>query len=282
MALTNRQRARILTKQVNTTLRNLRRGERSTTKAVIGTLRKTREEISTLLKGVERFEMPYYRAMLTEIDDKILGFTERMGNSVRGAQGTAFGMGETLTDDILKLTDVISPGFAKLSDELIVASQSTATDLITGMTDDMRKDISRSLRRSILMGENNFQAARKIDKIIGVSKRFGYMNRSDKIARDQIGTAFSIARQEKDLQVSKDIPAMKKQWVSGPNPRHKDMGGGRGFVSHRDADGQIRDVDKPFDVGGEKIMFPRDPIAKPENKINCDCQSVPYMEEWGE
>lgn len=280
MPLTNRQKGKILKKKVRETLRNLKRGQRATSKEVIGSLKRAREEIATILRGAERFEMPYFRAMMSEIDGKISTFTDRMNNAVQGTQISAFNQGETLIDDILKGTGVVYAGGPKLSDELIVSAHEITSDAITGISDEMRKDISRSLRRSILTGENNYQAARKLDKIIGITKNKGYMNRADVIARTEINTAFSMARQEKDLQVSKDIPGLKKQWVSGPRPRHKDMGGGRGFVSHQDPNGQIRNVDEPFDVGGEKIMYPRDPSAKPENRINCDCQSVPYMAEW--
>ena len=59
------------------------------------------------------------------------------------------------------------------------------------------------------------------------------------------------------------------------------MGGGRGFISHRDVDGQIRAVNEPFDVGGEQMMAPRMGV-KPENNVNCNCQSEPYMEGWDE
>jgi hypothetical protein len=42
----------------------------------------------------------------------------------------------------------------------------------------------------------------------------------------------------------------------------------------------IRNVDEPFDVGGEKLMYPRDPAGSPGNTINCSCYTVPYMASW--
>jgi len=121
--------------------------------------------------------------------------------------------------------------------------------------------------------------ARGIDQIIGTSKQFGYLNRADIIARTEIGRAYSISRQARDEESAKILPGLKKQWISYPGARDKDMGGGRGFVSHVDANGQIRDVDQPFEVGGEELMAPR-MGEKAENNVNCRCQSVPYMEEW--
>lgn len=279
MPLTNKQKGRVLRKKVKETLRNLRRGQRATSKEVIGSLKRAREEIATILRGAERFEMPYFRAMMSEIDGKIGTFRDRMTNAVQGSQGTAFIQGENLIDEILQGAGVVYAGGPKLSTELIATAQEFTADAIGGISDEMRKDINRSLRRSILTGETNFKAARKIDKIIGISKKKGYLNRADIISRTEINRAYSIARQAKDEQVAEDLPELEKQWISGPRPRHKDMGGGRGFISHLDVNGQIRKVDEPFDVGGEKLMAPR-LGKKPENNVNCDCQSVPHMREW--
>lgn len=279
MPLTNRQKGKVLKKKVRETLRNLKRGQRATSKEVIGSLKRAREEIATILRGAERFEMPYFRAMMDDIDGKIVTFTDRMNGAVRDTQTFAFNQGENLIDDILKGAGVIYAGGPKLSDELIVSAHELSTDAITGISDEMRKDISRNLRRSLLTGENNYQAARKIDKIIGISKKKGYLNRADVISRTEINRAYSTARQAKDEQVVERLPELEKQWLSGPRPRHKDMGGGRGFISHADVNGQIRKVNEPFDVGGEKLMAPR-LGKKPENNVNCDCQSAPFMRDW--
>jgi uncharacterized protein with gpF-like domain len=40
---------------------------------------------------------------------------------------------------------------------------------------------------------------------------------------------------------------------------------------HVDADGQTVGAGDPFDVGGEELMFPGDPMGSDENTINCRC-----------
>jgi len=275
------EKARILHSKVNQTLKELRRLDKSTIKDVLRDLKRTRLEISEIFKGAERFEMPYYRAILGEIDEKIAGFRDRMSGSVLGAQDISFSSGANLSDDILKTAGVVF-GLPAISDELLVTAKEFSADLITDMSNEMRTDISRSLRRSLLMGENQFDSARRIDKIIGTKKTLGYMNRADKISRTEIGRAFSIARQAKDEAVAEQVPQMKKQWVTSQDTRvrNKDMGGGRGIISHVAAHGQIRKIDEPFDVGGERLMYPRDERGSPANTVNCRCQSIPYMEEW--
>jgi len=268
----------ILKKRVDDSLRGLRNNQRAAVKEVLADLNKTKTELTTLLKGAERFEMGYYRSILRGVNEKIDEFTGRMGKSVTDGQIQSFNAGSQLVPEVLKGVG-IDIAFGKLSDELIVTAKKLSVDYIKDMSKAMKDDIAREIRGAILKGENSFDAARKIDKIIGTSKTTGYLNRSDVIARTEIGRAYSIARQAKDEQVAEKVPKLKKQWVTGFNPRNKDMGGGRGFISHSEVDGQIRDVDQPFDVGGEQMMAPR-MGEKPENNVNCNCQSVPYMEEW--
>jgi len=268
----------ILKKRVDDSLRGLRNNQRAAVKEVLADLNKTKTELTTLLKGAERFEMGYYRSILRGVNEKIDEFTGRMGKSVTDGQVQSFNAGSQLVPEVLKGVG-IDIAFGKLSDELIVTAKKLSVDYIKDMSKAMKDDIAREIRGAILKGENSFDAARKIDKIIGTSKTTGYLNRSDVIARTEIGRAYSIARQAKDEQVAEKVPKLKKQWVTGFNPRNKDMGGGRGFISHSEVDGQIRDVDQPFDVGGEQMMAPR-MGEKPENNVGCNCSSIPYMEEW--
>ncbi len=54
----------------------------------------------------------------------------------------------------------------------------------------------------------------------------------------------------------------------------------RARINHDAIDGQIREVDKPFAVGGASLMYPRDPAGPAAETINCGCQSLPWMESW--
>ena len=40
---------------------------------------------------------------------------------------------------------------------------------------------------------------------------------------------------------------------------------------HARADGQTADLDRPFYVGGEKLMYPKDPNGSPNNTTGCRC-----------
>jgi len=93
------------------------------------------------------------------------------------------------------------------------------------------------------------------------------------IVRTELGRAFSTATQGRMEQARKaGVSGLKKQWRRSGKLHSR--------RTHDLADGQIREVDEPFLVGGEKIMFPRDPKASPKNTVNCGCTQLPYMDHW--
>ncbi len=41
--------------------------------------------------------------------------------------------------------------------------------------------------------------------------------------------------------------------------------------THQEVDGQVTDLSQPFYVGGYPMMYPGDPLAPPEEIVNCRC-----------
>jgi len=275
----------LVARRIRDNLKRLSLNTKSASKEILGLLKKTRLDISESLKGVSRFRMAYYRSMLREVDSKITFFETKMNNVLTGYQTISFKDGSTLSGKILTELKII-PDMPIITNKVLIASLSSSADLVKNLTASMRDDIARSLRRSILTGENNFEAARNIDKIIGISKKKGYMNRSDIITRTEINRVYSLSRQSSDEEAVKKVPELKKQWWTARDERVRPLYKGKIFPSrtkwnHSEVHGQIKDVNEPFIVSGERLMEPRDPAGSPGNVINCRCQSIPYMEEWG-
>lgn len=57
---------------------------------------------------------------------------------------------------------------------------------------------------------------------------------------------------------------LAKQWVTREDERVR--------PTHRDADGQLRFLDRPFTVGGASLMAPGDPAAPPSETVRCRCR----------
>ena len=62
----------------------------------------------------------------------------------------------------------------------------------------------------------------------------------------------------------------KKEWIATMDDRVRD--------THAQANGQVVSTNRPFEVGGEQLMYPGDPSGSPENILNCRCTEVPVLE----
>ena len=72
-------------------------------------------------------------------------------------------------------------------------------------------------------------------------------------------------------QIYKDWGVQKHEWLATLDDRVR--------PDHLEANGQIVKVGEPFDVSGEMLEYPGDPVGDPGNTINCRCTTVPIVEE---
>lgn len=91
-------------------------------------------------------------------------------------------------------------------------------------------------------------------------------HRTEMIARTETMRASNAGAQQQFTEWG----VKRKEWVSTLDDRVRD--------SHAAVDGQQRDIEEPFEVGGESLSYPGDPAGSPENTINCRCTEVPVME----
>lgn len=63
------------------------------------------------------------------------------------------------------------------------------------------------------------------------------------------------------------------EWLATQDDRVRD--------SHAQADGQVKPIDEPFDVGGYKMLYPGDASlgASPDEFVNCRCTTIPALPE---
>ena len=99
--------------------------------------------------------------------------------------------------------------------------------------------------------------------------------RAETITMTEAGRVLEAASQARKVAAASVVPGLQKQWYYGHSPRQP-------RPAHLAAHGQVRDVDKPFDVGGEKLMYPKDPAGSARNTIRCGCTSLPYHPRWEE
>lgn len=130
---------------------------------------------------------------------------------------------------------------------------------IKEVTDTTLREIREVLTRGEKEGWGITEYVEAIDRLY-LEKIIPY--RSEVIARTEVICASNLGSQAGARSL--DYP-MEKTWISTRDDRTRD--------DHDEADGQVRDIDEPYEVGGELLMFPGDTSlgASAKNVIKCRC-----------
>lgn len=122
-----------------------------------------------------------------------------------------------------------------------------------------KKQITASITSSILQGKSIGKMADDLQY------RIKDMNRTSAIraARTAATSAQNAGRQDTFEAAAKMGVQVRKRWVATKDKKTR--------TDHALVDGQTVDYDKPFIVGGEKMMFPGDGTASAGNVYNCRC-----------
>ena len=124
------------------------------------------------------------------------------------------------------------------------------------------KMMNSAITQGIVQGETIPQIAKRIVNTTG--------ERSYSSAIRNARTAYTGAQNAGRMEGLHQAQALgikvKKQWMATLDDRTRD--------THADLDGQIRDVDEPFEVDGMEIDYPGYPTADPSLVYNCRCTLV--------
>ncbi|MDD5517841.1 MAG: phage minor head protein [Candidatus Omnitrophica bacterium] len=91
--------------------------------------------------------------------------------------------------------------------------------------------------------------------------------RTENIARSESIRASNAGSHE----LYRENKVKQHEWLSTNDDRTR--------PEHAEANGQVRDIDEPFNVGGEKLLYPGDPAGSPGNTCQCRCTDLPVIEE---
>ncbi len=123
-----------------------------------------------------------------------------------------------------------------------------------------QKYIKKHVTSGILQGKSVYKIADDLQKDLTNMERASAI----RTARTAVTSAQNGGRQDTMNAAAKMGIKLRKRWVSAKDMRVRD--------AHGKADGQTVNIDKPFIVGGEKMMFPGDTSsASGWNLYNCRC-----------
>jgi len=137
----------------------------------------------------------------------------------------------------------------------ITACGDTSVELIQRLIDKMVPEI---IDQGIGGGAAQTMLRDQINSAWHEMKRF----RTERIARTEVNRASNWGSLEgaKSVGMSQD-----KVWMSAFSPDSRE--------THNAADGQRVDINEPFTVGGESLMYPGDPAGSVGNTVNCLCST---------
>lgn len=149
-----------------------------------------------------------------------------------------------------------------------VMSQLAMTqNFLVQIPDEVYNLVFAEIVDGINAGESNEQVAEKVDQVLDYTGSDRWPNRARTIAQTEVTRAYGAGTVAAGMEQSRVTGRMlQKRWDTERDEKVR--------VSHRQVDGQVRDLAMPFYVDGFPLMFPGDPMGPPETVINCRCDLV--------
>jgi len=273
--ITNRQR-KAYERKLREIARSFDRVERETLQQSIRLLRQVRDAIAGQLTDTD-FSQFRIAEQQQALDDIIANYEQQARALSNGAVRQSFTLGERFAVEPLQAAGVEGVFFRPSEAQVQVLAQFSA-DLIGGLSQDIRRKVNQQIQLNALAGNSQIDAMKAITNLLFKSQRppspttqrptKGVAYEAERILRTEVNRSYNLAAFAQTEQLAKDVPGLRKQWVS--------TGDGRTRYSHLAIHGEVQPVDKPFSNG---LMYPGDPGGAPEETINCRCRQVTVVPE---
>ncbi|HWR37018.1 MAG TPA: hypothetical protein VN622_14240 [Clostridia bacterium] len=244
-------------------------------KNVMELLDEARKRITSELVGMDpsRFSSAQLRAVKVSIDQAFSDFANVAVQDIGNMQATAAKLGAATVNKPMEAVFGPMP-LGQVSKTTLSIAQGYTADLVTALSKTASANVNAAIQRAFLGGQPMSSIIEQVGRSLGNGKFDGIFGpigeRAQAIAVNEILRVHSMSAQARLEDLSQAHPDLQKQWLWIPAAK-------RPRFDHQQASGQVVDVNQPFEVGGEKLMFPRDPAGSAENTINCHCLERPYF-----
>ncbi len=260
--------------QVNGLVKNVGKLEDAEVRKVIKMLDQARKEVAATVASTE-WQVYYLPQMQKAIERAMHDFGTQYATQMRDIQRDFWAHGVELFDIPAQAIglNVLLPALdvAQLS-----IMQGFSADLITGLERSAIEQINREISLGLMGQKTSYDVMQAVGRNLKDKSIFrSIAERADVITRTEANRVLSAATQARLTDAAAKIPGLMKEWKHSTYVKMPRQ-------SHVSADGQKRPVDEMFDVGGEKLMYPRDPRGSASNTIKCHCYVVPYHPSWDE
>lgn len=217
--------------------------------------------------AADQWLLPQLQAQVQQI---MTEFSDGAAADLGGRAGQAWELGQMAIDAPIAASGIALGGVAPLVDvRQLTAMRAFMTDRIRDVGAQAISRINTQLGLTVLGAQSTSETISAVKDVLGEESRL----RALTITRTELSGVYSLAAYERLLQQAKDIPGLQKQWRSSGKTHPR--------ATHLAADGQLRDVTKPFDIGGVEMRYPHDRQAPAAEIINCGCTMLPWHADWG-
>lgn len=247
----------------------------ATDQAVVAELKAAREQILQVLAALPSdYRQWQLSNLVNQINAVLDGATGRAATAVDSGLRTAWIHGETFVDAPLAAGGFnVSLQLPLLNVDVLTSLREFAALRIKDVGVEATRKIGQQLSLVLLGAQTPFDAMREVQVLLEGHSR----KRAETIVRTEVARAFAIATHQRMLQAAKVVPGLQKKWRRSGKLHSR--------WNHDAIDGQIQDVDQPFqvptlDAGVIEMMYPHDPTAPVGEVINCGCLALQVLKGW--
>lgn len=263
------------------------RMEDATTRAILRMLDETRLQINAEITKVDvtpagQFQL---QSLQANIERLIADFERRADVRLRQSTGSAYEFGGLSAVEPLQALG-FSQAFYSPSAAQVNILQGFSTDLITGITSELRRGVDRQVRLAAIGVQSPFEAMKAITQEFGEAEvkqgrmvTSGVSAKAETDIRTEMQRVFNLANQSQMTDTATRIPGLAKRWIA--------TGDGRTRRGHLEAHKTYKDNPIPVAEkylirnwvytkkrgwqvkGTAELMQPLDPGAPPWATINC-------------
>lgn len=254
--------------------------DNASVRQVMAILRDCRHRVASAIVSAEGFEMVHLDNIMGNVNRAFAEFTNKYNGIMLEGGLSSWEMGANLIDEPLKAAgmEMAASAMPVMGELDLAILQGFSADLISDLNANALAKINTTLQLGILGEKTPFQVMGDIGRNLTGPSVFGTIaNRSEAIARTELGRIMNMATQKR-LGLAADVVPMKKFWMgSGDTARMRpshlrvwrqtDPNQGGKPISMK---AKFK-LDKPRG-GKEYAKGPHDPALSAGNTINCMCR----------
>lgn len=204
----------------------------------------------------------------TELEAKLTALEQAGVLSIVAAQRDVWRTGTKAIGDGLEQAGVLGR-LLQPSEDQLAALTAYSTVMIASMADTARSRLLPLVQQTATGLLTPIEAMARLGRTLDRGAFRSVALRAEAIIRTEVGRSYSVATQVAQEQAVAAGAPLRKRWLAAGDARTR--------PSHRSANGQTVAIDKPFRVGGARLMYPRDPRGPARETVQCRCVVVSVL-----